>query len=528
MGNPGNSSSAVTGCTTGSGGVMLACGNIGGMARRWSGGNWTVLPGQSSTVRSVYAITRDSGTGSTWIAGSSYPNENEKAYLYDWLNNSYIDYWGYYQDAYGIAHNGWAVGKNNWGNGQENPEYRYNHPIFIFDWNHNGGAGGSYGWDQLKRFAGYGDSNFYKGQATAIGVTAKWAAGYMTYDPANLGLNHAFKWKVPTSPVVSDAPGTTWDRPIDLGTLGTGDTISYAYAISSDATSPVVGGTSYGTQKYTGYKAVYWDGTGIHDLYAVLQGLGIDMTRWASLARVYGVSSNGRIFVGVGSFDDDADSSTAAVDMGFMVDLDGTGPQPPVITSHPQNLPVCNGGTGSFHIGAVGGGVLNYQWQKNQVNLTNGGHYSGATTTTLVITGTDSGDVASYRCTVTNTDGSATSNEAALTLVMSVPAAPADATPVADAVDKITWKWADVSGEANYRVRDTGGTNLSGLLAANTVQWQETSLSVNTMYSRRVVAINACGESAASAGKAVIRSPRLRPTARVRPRRRSRRIGASA
>jgi hypothetical protein len=93
------------------------------------------------------------------------------------------------------------------------------------------------------------------------------------------------------------------------------------------------------------------------------------------------------------------------------------GPQPPTITQHPSNQSVSLGGTATFTVVAMGDPTLTYQWQKNQVNLTNGGHYSGVTTATLTVSSCDSSDVANYRCVVTNPYGSATSNQASLTLV---------------------------------------------------------------------------------------------------------------
>ncbi|MFH1367046.1 MAG: LysM peptidoglycan-binding domain-containing protein [Patescibacteria group bacterium] len=56
----------------------------------------------------------------------------------------------------------------------------------------------------------------------------------------------------------------------------------------------------------------------------------------------------------------------------------------------------------------------------------------------------------------------------------------------------ITWSWEDISDEANYRVMDTGNNNKSGDLAANTVSWQENSLSANTQYTRYLQAQNSC------------------------------------
>src|SRR5690606_13558603 len=65
---------------------------------------------------------------------------------------------------------------------------------------------------------------------------------------------------------------------------------------------------------------------------------------------------------------------------------------------------------------ATGDGTLTYQWQKNQANLSNGGHYSGVTTATMTVSSADSSDAANYRCVVTGGCGSATSHEATLTV----------------------------------------------------------------------------------------------------------------
>ena len=85
---------------------------------------------------------------------------------------------------------------------------------------------------------------------------------------------------------------------------------------------------------------------------------------------------------------------------------------------------------------ATGEGTITYQWQKNGANLSDTGHYSGATTDTLTVSGADAGDAANYRCVVTAACGSATSNEAALTL-----SAPA-------------WAIADVDGDGDVDLSD--------------------------------------------------------------------------
>ncbi len=86
----------------------------------------------------------------------------------------------------------------------------------------------------------------------------------------------------------------------------------------------------------------------------------------------------------------------------------------PNILVQPTNQFVALGGSNSFTVVATGSGPVSYQWQKNQVNLVNGGHYSGCATPTLVIVNCDANDVASYRCVVANSYGTNISNPATL------------------------------------------------------------------------------------------------------------------
>jgi hypothetical protein len=173
----------------------------------------------------------------------------------------------------------------------------------------------------------------------------------------------------------------------------------------------------------------------------------------------------------------------------------------PSINQQPQPQNACAGDTATFTVQATGEGTLAYQWQKDQADLGDGGHYSGVTTETLTISNSDASDSGQYRCVVTNLYGSTNSDEAALTLVSGAPPAPTDGLAMADGVAQITWNWTDVADENGYRVKDTGGANLSGDLPADTTQWPETGLTANTPYTRKVYAFNGCGESAGSAGQ---------------------------
>ncbi|MCJ7449163.1 MAG: DUF2341 domain-containing protein, partial [Bacteroidales bacterium] len=95
-------------------------------------------------------------------------------------------------------------------------------------------------------------------------------------------------------------------------------------------------------------------------------------------------------------------------------------PNPRFLT-HPSDFTGCNA---SFSVTVSGKAPLTYQWQENNgggfANITNGGIYSGATSSTLTITGAPmSMNGYQYRCIVTDGLGyNATSNSATLTLTV--------------------------------------------------------------------------------------------------------------
>ncbi len=88
------------------------------------------------------------------------------------------------------------------------------------------------------------------------------------------------------------------------------------------------------------------------------------------------------------------------------------------IDTQPSAVSICEGGNATFTISATGYNIT-YQWQENGVKITDGGIYSGATTSSLTLTNpglTKNG--MQYRCIITSTCGTSpvTSNSALLTV----------------------------------------------------------------------------------------------------------------
>jgi hypothetical protein len=93
---------------------------------------------------------------------------------------------------------------------------------------------------------------------------------------------------------------------------------------------------------------------------------------------------------------------------------------PPAITTQPSSQTVNQGANASFSVVASGTAPLTYQWQANSgtgyTNVVNGGPISGATSSTLTITGVTTNWALTYEVVVANGVGSVTSSPATLTI----------------------------------------------------------------------------------------------------------------
>ena len=106
----------------------------------------------------------------------------------------------------------------------------------------------------------------------------------------------------------------------------------------------------------------------------------------------------------------------------------------PSITQHPAAQTVSQGQPATFNVGADGTAPLGFQWQRNLVDIPGATSQSFTIPATLL---TDSG--AKFRCIVSNSFGSATSNEATLTVNAPPPLiVTEDNTNLAIAFDSVT------------------------------------------------------------------------------------------
>lgn len=162
-------------------------------------------------------------------------------------------------------------------------------------------------------------------------------------------------------------------------------------------------------------RAWIWDSVnGTRDVAVLLQSYGLDLTGW-QLNEVLGMSGTragnytGLVLIGAGTHNNNSE--------GWVAVFGYTPTAPPSITQHPQAQNACPGATATFAVTATGQTPLIYQWQKNGVYVSDGGHYSGTTTPTLTVADIDAVDAAQYSCVVATSCGSPlTSNPAALTL----------------------------------------------------------------------------------------------------------------
>jgi hypothetical protein len=109
---------------------------------------------------------------------------------------------------------------------------------------------------------------------------------------------------------------------------------------------------------------------------------------------------------------------------GIVARIDYTGSQSPAITGQPSSQTVSVGQPATFTVAASGASPLSYQWQRN------GGDIPGATSSSYtIVSAAATDDGAQFRCRVTNSAGSATSNAATLTVVANRPPVATIVTP---------------------------------------------------------------------------------------------------
>jgi len=184
------------------------------------------------------------------------------------------------------------------------------------------------------------------------------------------------------------------------------------------------------------------------------------------------------------------------------------------ITSQPVSQTVCAGANVNFSI-TISGTASGYQWQESTNgggtwnNITNGGIYSGATTTTLSLTGVlGSMNNYQYRCVVSGSCPSINSNAAILTVNTApvVTAQPGNNTvytgqpatfSITASGNGLTYQWqVSVAGCAGPWTNLTNGAPYSGVTTA-TLTINPTSVAMNG-YGYRCVVSGTCAPAANS------------------------------
>jgi glucose/arabinose dehydrogenase len=143
---------------------------------------------------------------------------------------------------------------------------------------------------------------------------------------------------------------------------------------------------------------------------------------------------------------------------GSIIRIGYTSSQAPVIGQQPADVTVAVGQPATFTVEATGATPLSYQWQRNGVNI------SGATSASYTLpAATLADDGAQFRCVVSNSAGTATSNSATLRVINSQPpngtiTAPPEGT---------TYKGGDIISYAG-----TGSDPEDGDLPPSAFTWQ--------------------------------------------------------
>ncbi|HEY3402543.1 MAG TPA: FG-GAP-like repeat-containing protein [Ohtaekwangia sp.] len=181
------------------------------------------------------------------------------------------------------------------------------------------------------------------------------------------------------------------------------------------------------------------------------------------------------------------------------------------ISAQPASTAVCNGSIATLSMTATGAANLAYQWQKYDGSvfntISNGGGYTGVTTSTLFINTTGNFGAGDYRCKVSGDLATDEFSNTATVTINAVPAAPAT-TGATNCTASVLTLTASGGINGQYRWYDvaTGGVSISGQLNSS---YTTPVISASTTY---YVAINngSCESSRTSVTAAI--EPLAKPT----------------
>jgi len=184
----------------------------------------------------------------------------------------------------------------------------------------------------------------------------------------------------------------------------------------------------------------------------------------------------------------------------YTVTVTGSTNAAPTITTQPTSRTVAAGSPASFTTVVTGFPTPTLQWFKNSVAV------PGATTELLTFASAALADAGSYTLVATNSQGSATSNAATLTVTgvpISPPSLSAQPANIAQAVGTAASLSVVASGSPTYQWRKNGA-NIPGATAA-TLSFA--SLAAADTASYDVVLPNAAGSVASNAATVVVATP---------------------
>jgi uncharacterized repeat protein (TIGR03803 family) len=249
-----------------------------------------------------------------------------------------------------------------------------------------------------------GDGNFYgttaDGGAYNDGTVFRWEPGGALVTLASFdGFNGAN----PQAPLVQGADGNLYGTTQNGGPNGNG----VIFRVTITSPSVEITGQPAGQSAFSGANAAF----GV----AVVGGPPLFYQWWknetpltdggnisGSMTRVLMVSNVGASDSALYSVTvSNATGSSATSDGAFL----GVLFSPPQFTTSPANQTASVGGTAQFNVVVVGNLPLSFQWQSNRVNLTNGANVSGATTSSLTLSGLTQRSDAVYSVIVSNAEG---------------------------------------------------------------------------------------------------------------------------